>query len=125
MDAINDKNVLPFRVDYIKTMDVEEEITDEMVWDINREKVMMAPYVALIAANHNVSRTDVPMNQQGAYEKQITIEDDVWIGYGAKILAGVTVGKGAVIGAGAVVTKNVAPYAVVGGIPAKEIKMRN
>ena len=43
MDAINDKNVLPFRVDYIKTMDEEEEITDEMVWDINREKVMMAP----------------------------------------------------------------------------------
>lgn len=43
VNAINDKNVLPFRVDYIKTMDVEEEITDEMVWDINREKVMMAP----------------------------------------------------------------------------------
>ena len=43
VDAINDKNVLPFRVDYIKTMDAEEEITDEMVWDINREKAMMAP----------------------------------------------------------------------------------
>lgn len=43
VDAINDKNVLPFRVDYIKTMKVEEEITDEMVWDINREKAMMAP----------------------------------------------------------------------------------
>jgi len=43
VDAINDKNVLPFRVDYIKTMDVDEEITDEMVWDINREKAMMAP----------------------------------------------------------------------------------
>lgn len=43
VDAINDKNVLPFRVDYIKTMDVEEEITDEMVWDINRERAMMAP----------------------------------------------------------------------------------
>lgn len=43
VDAINDKNVLPFRVDYIKTMDTEEEITDEMVWDINREKAMMAP----------------------------------------------------------------------------------
>ena len=43
VDAINDKNVLPFRVDYIKTMDSDEEITDEMVWDINREKVMMAP----------------------------------------------------------------------------------
>ena len=43
MDAINDKNVLPFRVDYIQTMKAEEEITDEMVWDINREKAMMAP----------------------------------------------------------------------------------
>lgn len=43
VDAINDKNVLPFRVDYIKTMDTEEEIDDEMVWDIAREKAMMAP----------------------------------------------------------------------------------
>ncbi|OQB48877.1 MAG: Type I restriction enzyme EcoR124II R protein [bacterium ADurb.Bin157] len=43
VDAINDKNVLPFRVDYIKTMDTDDEITDEMVWDINREKAMMAP----------------------------------------------------------------------------------
>lgn len=43
VDAINDKNVLPFRVDYIKTMDEDEDIDDEMVWDINREKAMMAP----------------------------------------------------------------------------------
>ena len=43
VDAINDKNVLPFRVDYVKTMDIDDEITDEMVWDINREKAMMAP----------------------------------------------------------------------------------
>lgn len=43
VDAINDKNVLPFRVDYIKTMDTEEEIDDEMVWDIAREKAMMNP----------------------------------------------------------------------------------
>ncbi|MEG2017199.1 MAG: type I restriction endonuclease subunit R [Clostridium sp.] len=42
VDAINDKNVLPFRVDYIKTMETEEEITDEMIWDIDREKAMMA-----------------------------------------------------------------------------------
>jgi type I restriction enzyme, R subunit len=49
VDAINDKNVLPFRVDYIKTMDTEEEISDEMVWDINREKAMMAPQrIALV-----------------------------------------------------------------------------
>ena len=43
VDAINDKNVLPFRVDYVQTMKAEEVITDEMVWDINREKAMMAP----------------------------------------------------------------------------------
>ncbi len=43
VDAINDKNVLPFRVDYIKTMDIDDEIIDEDVWDIDREKAMMAP----------------------------------------------------------------------------------
>lgn len=43
VDAINDKNVLPFRVDFIKTMEMEEDITDEMVWGIDREKVMMSP----------------------------------------------------------------------------------
>ncbi|AHF07264.1 type I restriction endonuclease subunit R [Desulfitobacterium metallireducens] len=49
VDAINDKNVLPFRVDYIKTMDTDEKIDDEMVWDINREKAMMAPQrIALV-----------------------------------------------------------------------------
>ena len=43
MDAINDKNVLPFRVDYIKTMDAEPDIDDKEVWDINREKAFLAP----------------------------------------------------------------------------------
>jgi phosphonate metabolism protein (transferase hexapeptide repeat family) len=52
------------------------------------------------------------------------IGDDVWIGHGAVILAGVTVGSGAVVAAGAVVTKDVAPYTVVGGVPAKPIRRR-
>ena len=43
VDAINDKNVLPFRVDYIKTMDMEEDIDDEKVWDIDRKKAFEAP----------------------------------------------------------------------------------
>lgn len=54
----------------------------------------------------------------------IIVEDDVWIGTGAMIMSGVTVGKGAIVAAGAVVTKNVPPYSIVGGNPAKVIKYR-
>ncbi len=53
-----------------------------------------------------------------------TIGNDVWIGYGAIIMRGVKIGDGAIIGAGAVVTKDVEPYSVVGGVPAKVIKYR-
>ena len=52
------------------------------------------------------------------------IGNDVWIGYGAQIMSGVRIGDGAVIAAGAVVTKDVASYSVVGGIPARKIKER-
>lgn len=63
--------------------------------------------------------------QHEAYGKgNITVGDDVWIGYGAIILSGVNIGQGAVIAAGSVVTKNVPPYAIVGGNPAKVIKFR-
>lgn len=54
----------------------------------------------------------------------VVVSDDVWIGYGAIILDGVSIGQGAVIGAGAVVSKDVPPYAIVGGVPASIIKYR-
>ncbi len=54
----------------------------------------------------------------------IIVDDDVWIGYGATILSGVHIGQGAVVAAGAVVSKDVPPYAIVGGVPAKVIKYR-
>lgn len=54
----------------------------------------------------------------------VIVKDDVWIGLGATILSGVTIGQGAAIAAGAVVTKDVEPYAIVGGVPAKLIRWR-
>ena len=57
-------------------------------------------------------------------DAQVIIGNDVWIGHGAIIMPGVKIGHGAVVAAGAVVTKNVEPYAVVGGVPAKRIKWR-
>ena len=60
----------------------------------------------------------------GIIKEIINIGNDVWIGYEAVILAGVTVGDGAVIGTRAVVTKDVPPYTIVGGVPAKPIKRR-
>lgn len=73
---------------------------------------------------HNYIKRDVNIKDQGHNEKNIIIGNDVWIGYGAQILSGVSIGDGAVIAAGAIVTKDVMPYSVVAGVPAIEIKKR-
>ena len=87
--------------------------------------VMIAHNVLIIGGNHNFERTDIPMMLQGdGKQGDIVIEDDVWIGAGSIILTGITIGKGSIIGAGSVVTKNVPPYTIVAGNPAKVIKKR-
>jgi len=86
--------------------------------------VMIAPFVQIITANHGHSDWDKPMMGQPNQPKPVIIEDDVWIGTHATILPGVTIGHGAIIGANSVVTKNVHPYAIVGGNPANIIKYR-
>lgn len=86
--------------------------------------VMIAPHCAFIGTEHNITKATIPMNKQGEYDGLITIEDDVWIGYGVIILKGVHIGKGSVCAAGAVVTKDVPSYAIVGGVPAKVIRLR-
>jgi maltose O-acetyltransferase len=87
--------------------------------------VMMAPDVLLITENHRFDDISVPMNRQGySGYREIVIEDDVWIGQRAVILPGVRLGKGCVVGACAVVSRDVPPYAVVVGNPARVVKSR-
>lgn len=86
--------------------------------------VRIAPFVQMIATNHRFADPDKTIHSQGMDPAPITIEDDVWVGGRVIITAGVTVGRGSVLAAGAVVTKDVAPYSVVGGVPAKFIKSR-
>lgn len=88
--------------------------------------VMMGTDVVIITRNHAFDRTDIPMMHQGFEEERpVVIGDDVWIGDRVIILPGVHVGEGSIIAAGAVVTHDVPPYAIVGGVPAKVIRMRN
>ncbi len=84
----------------------------------------IAPKCMLIAANHVFSDPDKPICKQGMAPEPITIGDDVWIGGGVHINAGVTIGRGSVIGAGAVVTKDIPPFSVAVGVPAKVVKRR-
>jgi acetyltransferase-like isoleucine patch superfamily enzyme len=91
-------------------------------------KVMFGPQVGIIAGDHNTSvigayMKDVQEKRPGD-DQPVVIEDDVWIGFRATILKGVTVGRGSIVAAGAVVTHDVPRYAVVGGVPAAVIRMR-
>jgi acetyltransferase-like isoleucine patch superfamily enzyme len=84
----------------------------------------IGPYTTIWTSNHIFDRTDVPIRSQGQAFAPVTIGSDVWIGASVTIVAGVTIGDGAVIGANAVVTKDIAPYAVAVGNPARVISSR-
>ncbi|WP_315861419.1 acyltransferase [Stieleria tagensis] len=78
----------------------------------------------IIAANHVFAQRDMPIRKQGLDRRDIRIEDDVWIGGGVSIAAGVSIGKGSVIGARSVVTRDIPPYSVAVGAPARRIGER-
>jgi len=80
--------------------------------------------VMIFAFNHGTDAIDVPMILQDYYDADVIIEDDVWIGAGSVITAGVRIGKGCVIGAGSVVTKDMPSNYVCAGVPCKPIKKR-
>lgn len=95
--------------------------------------VLIANQVGLIGRlDHNYKSVGVPIryspwvgdNLEHLLDGEIIIEDDVWLGFGAIVLSGVHIGRGAIVAAGSVVTKNIAPYEIVGGTPARPIGQR-
>lgn len=86
--------------------------------------VRIASHTTIVASSHVFASTDAPIVSQGVTAAGITIDDDVWIGAGCRILDGVHIGRGAIVAAGAVVNRDVAPYTVVGGVPARVLKHR-
>lgn len=89
------------------------------------DNVMTGPDVMVLSGSHNFESTDITMREQGApVRRPVIIGDDVWIGARSIFLPGVKVGSHAIIGAGSVVTKDVPEWAIVGGNPAKVIRLR-
>jgi acetyltransferase-like isoleucine patch superfamily enzyme len=90
------------------------------------DNVLFAAYCYVIAGgNHGIDRTDVAIIQQDSFSKGgVTIEDNAWLGAGVKVLDGVTIGRDTVVGAGAVVLRDIPPFTIAVGIPAKTLKDR-
>lgn len=86
--------------------------------------VRIAPHCVIMAANHGFEDLEPPIFRQPCVCEGIVIEDDVWVGAQVTILDGVRIGAHSVIAAGAVVSRDVAPYSIVGGVPARLIKDR-
>lgn len=86
--------------------------------------VMIGPNSCILSSNHGYNRPDIPMLRQKPTLAPVKIKDDVWIGANVVILPGVTVNQGAIVGAGSIVTKDVEPYSIVAGNPAKLLKKR-
>ena len=84
----------------------------------------VAANVVITSSNHVFLNKDKTIIEQGITSKGIEIQEDVWIGANATILDGVRIGRGSIVAAGAVVNSDVAPFTVVGGVPAKFLKNR-
>lgn len=87
--------------------------------------VMFGPYVTITGGDHRYDVPGVPMIFSGRPALPETIiEADVWIGFGSVIMSGVLIGRGSIVAANSVVTKNIPPYEIHGGVPAKKIRDR-
>lgn len=91
---------------------------------IGRECII-ADRVMLIDFDHGVVEVERPIRLQGIYKRDVRVGHNVWMGYGACVLRGATVGENSIVGTNAVVTKEVPANAVVGGAPARVLRMRD
>lgn len=87
--------------------------------------VILAQHVVMSGLNHGYEDISIPIKDQKCTVKPIVVEDECWIGANAVITSGVTIGKHSIVAAGSVVTKDVPPFSVVGGNPAKVLKQYN
>lgn len=85
---------------------------------------VIGPYCHIISSIHNYSDWSKPIRMQEVISKKTEIDDDVWIGSGSIVMAGVHIGRGAIVGSNSVVTKDIRPYAIAVGSPAEVIKYR-
>jgi acetyltransferase-like isoleucine patch superfamily enzyme len=90
---------------------------------IGRECIV-ADRVMLIDFDHGIVEVERPIRLQGIYKRDVRVGNNVWMGYGSCVLRGVSVGHNSVVGTNAVVTKDVPENAVVGGVPARMLRMR-
>lgn len=88
------------------------------------KNVMIAPNVVIVAFNHGYADDLLPMALQSFTEAPIYIEDDVWIASNCTIVKGIRIGKGSIIGANSFVNKDVPPFSIMGGVPAKLLRSR-
>jgi len=88
------------------------------------QQCVIADRAMFIDFDHGVVEVERPIRQQGIYKRDVVVGSNVWIGYGACVLRGVSVGDNAIVGTNSVVTKDVPANAVVAGIPARIIRMR-
>ena len=130
--------IVPFNSDHVKVGRGTYGNLDIRHFGNDYERLVIGNYcsigpncVFILGGEHEISnlssypfKTFMGFGNESKVKGDVIIDDDVWLGYGVKILSGVHIGQGAVVAAGAVVVNDVEPYTIVGGVPAKEIKKR-